>query len=82
MVSVLFLPALFLVSETSFYPRFRVIVTTLINIGPTMLTFGGLVLVSAFFLIHVKQVVKCSFFKNYLLISGCTGSSLLCMGFL
>ena len=54
MLSVLFLPALFLVSETSFYPRFRVIVTTLINIGPTMLTFGGLVLVSVFFLIHVK----------------------------
>uniref|UniRef100_A0A8C6FNY4 Ion transport domain-containing protein n=1 Tax=Moschus moschiferus TaxID=68415 RepID=A0A8C6FNY4_MOSMO len=45
MVSVLFLPALFLVSEASFSPRFRVIVTTLINIGPTMLTFGGLVLV-------------------------------------
>ena len=33
-------------SETLFYPRFRVIVITLINIGPTMLTFGGLVLVS------------------------------------
>ncbi|KAJ8787958.1 hypothetical protein J1605_005616 [Eschrichtius robustus] len=27
------------------FQRFRVIVTTLINIGPTMLTFGGLVLV-------------------------------------
>lgn len=36
------LPAL----EILLYPRFRVIVTTLINIGPTMLTFGGLVFVS------------------------------------
>uniref|UniRef100_A0A8C0X4T0 Ion transport domain-containing protein n=1 Tax=Castor canadensis TaxID=51338 RepID=A0A8C0X4T0_CASCN len=34
-----------LVSETLLYPRFRVIVTTLINIGPTMLMFGGLVFV-------------------------------------
>ena len=82
MLSVLLLPALFLVSEASFYPRFRVIVTTLINIGPTMLTFGGLVLVSVFFLIHVKQVVRHSFFKTYFLISGCTGPPLLCMGLL
>ena len=82
MVSVLFLPALFLASETLFYPRFRVIVTTLINIGPTMLTFGGLVLVSVLFLIHVKQVVRCSVVKNYLFIFGCTGSSLLCLDFL
>uniref|UniRef100_A0A8C9CQT8 Ion transport domain-containing protein n=1 Tax=Phocoena sinus TaxID=42100 RepID=A0A8C9CQT8_PHOSS len=44
-VSVLLTSSLCLVSETLFYPRFRVIVTTLINIGPTMLTFGGLVLV-------------------------------------
>uniref|UniRef100_A0A8C7BHB2 Ion transport domain-containing protein n=1 Tax=Neovison vison TaxID=452646 RepID=A0A8C7BHB2_NEOVI len=31
--------------ETLFHPRFRLIVTTLINIGPTILTFGGLILV-------------------------------------
>ena len=48
-------------SETLFYPRFRVIVTTLINIGPTMLTFGGLVLVSVLFLFYVKQAIRCSF---------------------
>uniref|UniRef100_A0A673T766 Ion transport domain-containing protein n=1 Tax=Suricata suricatta TaxID=37032 RepID=A0A673T766_SURSU len=39
------LPLCRLVPEALLYPRFRVIVTTLINIGPTILTFGGLVLV-------------------------------------
>lgn len=40
------LPFCRLVLETLFHPRFRLIVTTLINIGPTILTFGGLILVS------------------------------------
>uniref|UniRef100_A0A8C9DCH1 Ion transport domain-containing protein n=1 Tax=Panthera leo TaxID=9689 RepID=A0A8C9DCH1_PANLE len=39
------LPCGFPWAASRFYPRFRVIVTTLINIGPTILTFGGLVLV-------------------------------------
>uniref|UniRef100_A0A8C7BHD1 Ion transport domain-containing protein n=1 Tax=Neovison vison TaxID=452646 RepID=A0A8C7BHD1_NEOVI len=39
------LPFCRLVLETLFHPRFRLIVTTLINIGPTILTFGGLILV-------------------------------------